>query len=180
MEIVDGCALLSNTNECLRFNPRRFNKTFFLKESEIKKRWLLVDVSGLPSGRAAAEIVKLLYGKYKPEYTPHMDCGDNVIVINASKVKLTGRLKAIQRIYYRHTGYAGGLKNRTAKDMLNDPKRSHRIMEFAIKRMLGKGPLAYKRWNNLRVYSGSDHKHDAQKPITFDLGSLFRKKYEVV
>lgn len=145
-------------------------KTFSAKPSDIQKNWTLIDAKGLVVGRLAAVVATRLRGKHKPSYTPHMDCGDNVIVINASKVLLTGN-KLAQKIYYRHTGYIGGIKERTAESIMNG-KFPERIVEKAIQRMLPSGPLGRQQFSNLRVYGGSDHPHDAQQPSILDVATL--------
>ena len=148
-------------------------KTFSLKAREIDKRWVLIDASGMVLGRLAAYIVTLLRGKHKPEYTPHMDCGDNVIVINASSISLT-RNKMKDKVYYRHTGYPGGLKSCTPSDIMRSG-RSERIVKMAVWRMLGDGPLARRRFKNLKVYAGSEHGHCAQQPVLLDFGAINSK-----
>ena len=139
-----------------------FNKTFSIKPSEIKKKWLVIDADGLVLGRLASIIAKYLRGKHKPSYTPHMDMGDNVIVINAEKVHLTGN-KRDTKTYYWHTGYPGGIKSRVARDML-EGKFPERIIEKAVKRMLPGGPLSKKQMTNLKIYKGESHPHDGQNP----------------
>ncbi|HTO42346.1 MAG TPA: 50S ribosomal protein L13 [Rhizomicrobium sp.] len=145
-------------------------KTYSAKASEIDKKWILIDAEGLVVGRLAAVIATRLRGKHKASYTPHMDCGDNVIVINASKVLLTGN-KLAQKIYYRHTGYIGGIKERTAESVING-KFPERVVEKAVQRMLPSGPLGRQQFSNLRVYSGSEHPHEAQQPLSFDVAAL--------
>ena len=140
------------------------NKTFSIKPSEIQKKWLLIDADGVVLGRLASIIAKYLRGKHKPTYTPHMDMGDNVIVVNAEKVELTGK-KRDDKIYYWHTGYPGGIKSRKASDIL-EGKFPERVLMKAVKRMLPKGPLARQQLTNLRVYTGNSHPHDAQRSIT--------------
>jgi large subunit ribosomal protein L13 len=148
-------------------------KTFFLKEKQIDKKWFLIDAEGLVLGRLAAFVAARLRGKHKPEYTPHMDCGDNIIIINAEKVHLTGK-KLKDKIYYRHTGYPGGLKQTTPANILNG-KFPERVVEMAVKRMLDDGPMARRRFENLYVYSGPEHKHQGQQPQVLDFASLNRK-----
>ncbi len=145
-------------------------KTYSAKPSEIDKKWLLIDAKGLVVGRLAAFIATRLRGKHKPGYTPHLDCGDNVIVINADKVVLTGG-KWDKKKYYWHTGYPGGIKERTARDLLTSA-HPERIVLKAVERMLPRGPLARKQLSNLRVYAGPDHPHQAQTPIPVDVASL--------
>ena len=148
-------------------------KTFSLKPADVDKKWILIDAQGLVVGRLASIIALRLRGKHKPVYTPHVDCGDNVIVINADKVVLTGR-KREQKVYYRHTGFPGGIKGRSAKSIL-EGRFPERIVEKAVERMLPRGPLFRKILGNLRVYKGGEHPHTAQQPETVDVGVLNRK-----
>ncbi len=143
--------------------------TYSMKPAEVEKKWYVVDADGLVLGRMAAEIAKVLRGKHKPGYTPHVDCGDNVIVINADKVRLTGK-KRTAKVYYWHTGYPGGIKSRTAEQVL-DGKHPERVVLKAIERMIPKGPLGRQQMSNLRVYAGADHKHEAQQPEVLDLAA---------
>lgn len=143
------------------------NKTYSLKASEIQKDWLVIDAEGLTVGRLASEVAHLLRGKHKPTFTPHMDCGDNVIIINAEKVKFTGN-KWSDKIYYRHTNHPGGLKQETAGQLLE--KAPERILEKAIKGMLPKNKLGRQMYRNLYVYAGPDHKHEAQQPKEYKVG----------
>jgi len=143
--------------------------TYSMKPAEVEKKWFLVDAEGMVLGRIAAEIAKVLRGKHKPGYTPHVDCGDNVIVINADKVRLTGK-KRTDKVYYWHTGYPGGIKSRTAAQVL-DGQHPERVVLKAIERMIPKGPLGRQQMSNLRVYAGTEHKHEAQQPEVLDLGS---------
>ena len=142
------------------------NKTYTLKASEIKKDWVIVDAEGLTVGRLATEVAAILRGKTKPTFTPHMDCGDNVIIINAEKIFFTGK-KLEDKIYYRHTNHPGGLKEETAGKLL--ARRPERIMEKAIKGMLPKTKLGRQMYRNLYVYVGSEHPHAAQKPTEYKL-----------
>ena len=148
-------------------------KTFVAKPAEVEKKWILIDAKGLVVGRLATIVAMRLRGKHKPSYTPHVDCGDNVIIINAEKVVLTGR-KREQKVYYHHTGYPGGIKERTAKFIL-DGRFPERVVEKAVERMLPRGPLFRQIMGNLRVYKGSEHPHAAQTPEAFDVASLNRK-----
>jgi large subunit ribosomal protein L13 len=152
-------------------------KTYAAKPAEIEKKWVLIDASGLVVGRLASLIAMRLRGKHRPNYTPHVDCGDNVVVINAEKVVLTGR-KLEQKVYHHHTGYPGGVKERKAKFIL-EGKFPERVLEKAVERMLDEGPLARKQFSNLRVYKGANHPHEAQKPETLDVASLNRKNVRV-
>ena len=147
--------------------------TYSAKPSEIEKKWVLIDADGLVVGRLAALIATRLRGKHKPSYTPHMDCGDNVIVVNAAKALLTGN-KLKDKVYYWHTGYIGGIKERTAKQILAS-KFPERIVEKAIERMMPDGPLARRQLKNLKVYAGPEHPHSAQQPEALDLAALNRK-----
>ena len=132
--------------------------TKFLKTAEIEKKWILVDAEDVVVGRLATFVAMRLRGKHRPDYTPHIDCGDNVIIINADKVHLTGNKRA-DKVYYRHTGYAGGLKETTAAKVL-DGRFPDRVMRKAVQRMLPKeSPLARKQLSNLRVYAGAEHEH---------------------
>ena len=148
-------------------------KTYAAKASEIEKKWVLIDADGLVVGRLAALIATRLRGKHKPAYTPHMDCGDNVIVINAAKALLTGN-KLKDKVYYWHTGYIGGIKERTAGAVMSG-KHPERVVEKAVERMLPRGPLGRKQLSNLRVYPGTEHPHEAQKPETVDVNALSPK-----
>jgi large subunit ribosomal protein L13 len=148
-------------------------KTFVAKPAEIEKKWVLIDAAGLVVGRLASIIAMRLRGKHKPTYTPHVDCGDHVIVVNAEKVVFTGR-KLDQKVYHHHTGYPGGVKERKAKFLL-EGKFPERVLEKAVERMLDEGPLARKQFGNLRVYKGPQHPHEAQKPETLDVAAMNRK-----
>ena len=141
-------------------------KTFMASASSIDRKWYVVDAEGMTLGRLASEVAKVLRGKNKPTYTPSMDTGDYVIVVNAEKVKVTGK-KLDQKVYYRHSEYVGSLKETTLREMLN--KHPERVIESAVKGMLPKGPLGREMYTKLHVYAGPDHKHEAQKPevLTF-------------
>ena len=136
-------------------------KTFMASPATIDRKWYVVDAEGKTLGRLASEVAKVLRGKNKPIFTPHIDTGDYVIVVNAEKIKVTGK-KLDQKVYYRHSGYVGGIKETTLKEMLN--KHPERVIEFAVKGMLPKGPLGRQMYTKLFVYAGPDHKHAAQKP----------------
>ena len=141
-------------------------KTFIANPATIERKWYVVDAEGKTLGRLASEIAKVLRGNNKPVFTPHLDMGDYVIVVNAAKVKVTGK-KLSQKIYYHHSGYVGGMKETTLKEMLaNKPER---VVELAVKGMLPKGPLGRQMYKKLFVYAGPEHKHEAQKPevLTF-------------
>ena len=148
-------------------------KTYSAKPSEIEKKWILIDAEGLVVGRLASIIALRLRGKHKPTFTPHMDCGDNVIVINAEKVVLTGR-KVEKKIYRHHTGFIGGIKERSAKFIL-EGRFPERIVEKAVEHMLPRGPLGRRQLGNLRVYKGGEHPHAAQSPEPLDIAAMNRK-----
>ena len=152
-------------------NQRNFGmKTYSAKASEIEKKWVIIDAEGLVVGRLASIIAMRLRGKHKPTYTPHMDCGDNVIVINADKVLLTGK-KLKDKVYYRHTGYIGGIKERTAGEIMAG-KFPERVLEKAVERMVPRGPLGRRQMSNLRCYAGTAHPHDAQQPEKLDVAAM--------
>ena len=135
--------------------------TFMANASNIERKWYVVDAEGQTLGRLASEVAKVLRGKNKPIYTPHEDCGDYVIVVNADKIKVTGK-KLEQKVYYHHSDYVGGLRSATLREMLE--KHPDRVIEIAVKGMLPKGPLGRQMYKKLFVYAGPDHKHAAQKP----------------
>ena len=141
-------------------------KTFMASPATIERKWYVVDADGKTLGRLASEVAKVLRGKNKPIFTPHIDTGDYVIVVNAEKVKVTGK-KLLQKVYYNHSDYVGGMKETTLKEMLS--KHPERVIEYAVKGMLPKGPLGRQMYTKLFVYAGPDHKHAAQKPevLTF-------------
>ncbi|MCW8836604.1 MAG: 50S ribosomal protein L13 [Rhodospirillales bacterium] len=145
-------------------------KTYSAKPSEVEKKWIVIDAEGLVLGRLASEIAKRLRGKHKPTFTPHIDCGDNVIVVNAEKVALTGR-KLTDKRFYWHTGYPGGIKSRTAGQILTGA-HPERVITKAVERMITRGPLGRKQMKNLHVYAGTEHPHVAQKPEVFDFAAM--------
>ncbi len=145
-------------------------QTTSAKPAEIEKKWILVDAQDVVLGRLASVIAMRLRGKHKPSFTPNMDCGDNVIVINAQKVKLTGK-KRENDLFFWHTGYPGGIKQRTKAQIL-DGKYPERVLEKAVERMLPKGPLGRQIFSNMRVYGGAVHPHEAQKPEILDVASM--------
>jgi large subunit ribosomal protein L13 len=151
--------------------------TFNLKAHDVQKKWVVIDATGLVVGRLAAIVARRLRGKHLPSYTPHVDCGDNVIVINADKVVLTGR-KREDKVYHWHTGWIGGIKERTARQIL-EGRFPERVVEKAVERMLPEGPLARKQLKNLRVYKGAEHPHTAQQPETLDVAAMSRKNRKV-
>lgn len=145
-------------------------KTYSAKPSEVERKWLLIDAEDVVLGRLAVIIANLLRGKHKPTYTPHIDCGDHVVVINAEKVKLTGR-KLTDKRFFWHTGYPGGIKDRTMGEIL-EGKHPERVIEKAVQRMVPKGPLGRAQLKKLRVYPGAAHPHEAQQPVAFDVAAL--------
>ena len=148
-------------------------KTFTLKQKDITKEWFLIDASGLVLGRLASFISKILKGKHKTTYTPHLDCGDNVVVINAKKIKLKGK-KEKNKIYYKHTGFPGGIKSITAGEIL-ESKNPERVVKLAVKRMLTNNALSKSQLENLRIFSGSSHDLQAQKPKLIDFAKMNSK-----
>jgi large subunit ribosomal protein L13 len=148
-------------------------KTFSAKPAEVDKKWVMIDADGLVVGRLASIVALRLRGKHKPTFTPHVDCGDNVIVVNAAKVVLTGR-KVEQKVYHKHTGYIGGIKERSAKSILSG-RFPERIVEKAVERMLPHGPLGRRQLGNLRVYPNAEHPHAAQQPEKLDIAAMNRK-----
>lgn len=148
-------------------------KTFSLKPADVEKKWIIVDADGVVLGRMAAVIANILRGKHKPTFTPHVDCGDHVIVINAEKVALTGK-KRTDKIYYRHTGYPGGIKSRTAEQILDGNKPQDVVLK-AVQRMLPRNKLARKQIGNLKVYAGTEHPHAAQNPELLDVAAMNAK-----
>ena len=145
-------------------------KTYSAKPGDIDPAWVVIDGDGLVLGRLAVVIANRIRGKHKPMYTPHMDTGDHVVVINADKVKLTGR-KETDKIYYRHTGYPGGIKAQTPAQ-IRGGKRSEMMVRKAVQRMVPKGPLGRQQLRKLHVYASADHPHEAQKPESLDVAAL--------
>lgn len=143
--------------------------TYSAKPADITQNWWVIDAQDVVLGRMAAEVAKILRGKHKPYFTPSIDCGDHVVIINADKIKLTGR-KAEQKTYYWHTGHPGGIKARTAQATL-DGKFPERVVLKAVERMIPKGPMGREQFKKLRVYTGSEHPHEAQKPQELDIAS---------
>lgn len=148
-------------------------RSYVAKPAEVEKKWIVIDGTGLVVGRLASIVAMRLRGKHKPSFTPHVDCGDNVIVINAEKVVFTGR-KLQQKNYYHHTGYIGGIKERSAKFIL-EGRFPERVVEKAVERMLPRGPLGRQQLGNLRVYKGASHPHEAQQPVALDVAALNSK-----
>lgn len=153
-------------------------QTFSAKPAEIKKRWVVIDATDMVVGRLAAQIALRLRGKHLAIFTPHVDCGDNVIIVNADKVVFTGR-KYEQQVYYKHTGHPGGIKERTAKQIL-EGRFPERVIEAAVKRMMPRGPLGRQQMKNLRIYAGPDHPHEAQTPEVLDLKAQNQKNARVM
>lgn len=148
-------------------------RTYSAKPSEIEKKWWLIDADGLVLGRLATIVARYLRGKHKTIFTPHMDCGDNIVIVNAEKVKLTGA-KRNSKTYYWHTGYPGGIKSRTA-DKILDGDHPERVIQKAVQRMITRGPLGRTQMGNLRVYGGAEHPHEAQQPEILDVASMNSK-----
>lgn len=148
-------------------------KSFSAKPTDVEKKWFVIDAEGLVLGRLASVIATRLRGKHKPIFTPHIDCGDNIIVINAEKVQLTGR-KLADKKYYWHTGYPGGIKDRSAGQILSG-KYPERVVEKAVERMLPKGILGRQQLKKLHVYAGTEHKHEAQQPEALDVAAMNSK-----
>jgi len=145
-------------------------KTYTAKPADIQKKWILIDAEGVVLGRLASLVAMRLRGKHKASFTPHMDMGDNVIIINADKVQMTGKKKT-DKIYYWHTGYPGGIKQRSAGEIL-EGDHPERVLTKAIQRMLPGGPLSRQHMTNLRIYAGSEHGHEAQNPEVVDIKSM--------
>ncbi|MCT8998329.1 50S ribosomal protein L13 [Chelativorans intermedius] len=152
-------------------------KTFSQKPAEVEKKWILIDAEGLVVGRLASIVANRLRGKHKPTFTPHVDDGDNVIIINADKVVFTGR-KYNNKKYYWHTGHPGGIKERTARQII-EGRFPERVIEKAVERMIPRGPLGRRQMKNLRVYTGAEHPHAAQNPEKLDVAALSRKNVRV-
>ena len=138
-------------------------KSYMASPATIERKWYVVDATDMTQGRLASEVAKVLRGKNKPTFTPHIDTGDYVIVVNAEKIKVTGK-KLDQKVYYHHSEYVGGMKETTLREML--AKKPEKVIELAVKGMLPKGPLGREMYTKLYVYAGPDHKHQAQKPET--------------
>jgi large subunit ribosomal protein L13 len=148
-------------------------KTYTAKPADIQKKWILIDAEGVVLGRLASLVAMRLRGKHKASFTPHMDMGDNVIIINAEKIQMTGKKRA-DKIYYWHTGHPGGIKQRTAGEIL-EGAHPERVLTKAIQRMLPGGPLSRQQMTNLRIYAGTDHGHEAQNPEVVDVKSMNSK-----
>ena len=148
-------------------------QTRSLKPAEVNKNWVVVDADGLVLGRLAAIVANRLRGKHKPQFTPHVDCGDHVVVVNAEKVRVTGN-KAEQSVFYWHTGYPGGIKGRTVRQRL-ESRFPERVVEKAVERMITRGPLGRRQMKNLHVYPGPEHPHGGQQPAALDVAAMNRK-----
>tara|TARA_B100000029_G_scaffold501556_1_gene575225 strand:- start:38 stop:499 length:462 start_codon:yes stop_codon:yes gene_type:complete len=151
-------------------------KTFSLKKEQINKSWVLIDAKDVVLGRLAAFSANVLRGKNKPNYTPNQDCGDNLIIINADQVHLTGK-KAKDKTYYRHTGYPGGIKE-TNPERMKSKNKSNDIIKLAIKRMIPTGPLGKKQLSNCKIYAGENHSHESQKPQKIEFQKLNQKNFK--
>ncbi len=148
-------------------------KTFSQKPAEVEKKWILIDAEGLVVGRLASIVAMRLRGKHKATYTPHVDDGDNIVIINAGKAVFTGK-KYTDKKYFWHTGYPGGIKERTARQIF-EGRFPERVIEKAIERMIPRGPLGRRQMKNLRVYPGAEHPHEAQQPVKLDIGAMNSK-----
>ena len=148
-----------------------------LKPAEVEKNWLLIDAEGLVLGRLAAIIAQRLRGRHKPQFTPHVDCGDNVVVVNAEKVRVTGK-KADQSVFYYHTGFPGGIKGRTVRQRL-ESAHPERVIEKAVERMITRGPLQRRQMKHLYVYKGGEHPHAGQAPAPLDVAGMNSKNSRI-
>ena len=148
-------------------------QTSSLRKEDVDKKWILIDADGIVLGRLASKVSMILRGKHKPSFTPHADCGDHVIIINAEKVKFTGK-KLDDKIYYWHTGHPGGIKSRTARQII-EGKFPDRVIRLAVKRMIPKGPLGRMQLSNCKIYEGNEHSHQAQNPVMLDIAKLNNK-----
>ena len=145
-------------------------KTYSAKPGDIERKWFVINAEGVVLGRLASIVAMRLRGKHKPMYTPHIDCGDHIVIINADKVQLTGN-KLADKTYYRHTGYPGGIRSTTAGKIL-DGKHPERVVEKAVQRMIPKGPLGRQVLRKLKVYAGAEHPHEAQQPEFLDVAAM--------
>ena len=145
-------------------------QTSSLRKEDVNKKWVLIDADGIVLGRLASKVSTILRGKHKPSYTPHVDCGDHVIVINAEKIKFTGK-KLDDKTYYWHTGHPGGIKSRSARQII-EGKFPDRVIRMAVKRMIPKGPLGSVQLSNMKVYAGSNHPHEAQAPEILNINEM--------
>ena len=149
-------------------------RTFSLKENQVSKNWFIVDAKGLVLGRLSAVVASYLRGKHKPEFSPNMNCGDNVVIVNAEKIQVTGNNKLNDHKFYWHTGYPGGIKERSLNEILTGA-HPERAIENAVRRMLPKGPLGRKMMKSLRVYCGENHPHEGQQPKVLDIAAMNSK-----
>jgi large subunit ribosomal protein L13 len=147
-----------------------FKTTLSLKPAEVKKDWVLIDAEGVVLGRLAVVVANMLRGKHKAQFTPHVDCGDNIVVVNAAKVRVTGN-KADQSILYYHTGFPGGIKGRSIRNRL-ESRYPERVLEKAVERMITRGPLQRAQMKHLHIYAGAEHPHAGQSPKTLDVGAM--------
>ena len=147
--------------------------TLSLKPAEVRKDWVLIDAEGIVLGRLATIVANRLRGKHKPQFTPHVDCGDHVVIVNAGKVKITGN-KTEQSILYYHTGYPGGIKGRSIRERL-DGKHPEQVLEKAVERMITRGPLQRRQMKHLYIYAGPEHPHDGQQPRPLDIAAMNKK-----
>ena len=145
-------------------------QTASLRKEDVDKKWIIIDAEGIVLGRLASKVAVILRGKHKPSFTPHADCGDYVIIINAEKIKLTGK-KLDGKIYYWHTGHPGGIKSRTARQII-EGRFPDRVIRLAVKRMIPKGPLGNQQLSNMKVYAGTDHPHAAQAPKVLNISEM--------
>ena len=145
-------------------------QTSSLRKEDVDKKWILIDADGIVLGRLASKVSMILRGKHKPSFTPHADCGDHVIIINAEKVKFSGK-KLVDKIYYWHTGHPGGIKSITARQII-EGKFPDRVIRMAVKRMIPKGPLGSVQLSNMKVYAGSNHPHEAQAPELLNISEM--------
>jgi large subunit ribosomal protein L13 len=149
---------------------KMIKQTLSLRKEDVDKKWFLINAEGVVLGRLASKVSMILRGKHKPSFTPHADCGDHIIIINAEKVKFTGK-KLDDKIYYWHTGHPGGIKSRTARQII-EGKFPDRVIRMAVKRMIPKGPLGSVQLSNMKVYAGSNHPHEAQSPELLNISEM--------
>ncbi len=171
--LTTGAAREAGGARFFGFEQHRAMKTYSARPADIAKKWYLIDAQDVVLGRLAVIVADILRGKHKTTYTPHMDCGDNVVIVNAGKVHMTGK-KRQQKVYRWHTGYPGGIKERVAEKIL-EGKHPERVITQAVRRMIPAGPLGRVQFGNLRVYGGNEHPHDAQQPVKLDVAALNAK-----
>lgn len=148
-------------------------QTLAAKPADVEKKWHIIDATDLVVGRMASIVANIVRGKHKPSYTPHVDCGDHVVIVNADKVKFTAG-KAAKKVYYKHSGYPGGISGTTAQKVL-EGQFPERVIEKAVERMIPKGPLGFAQMRNLHVFAGTEHPYDGQAPVALDIASMNRK-----